>query len=58
MNPRSDATAACMDIIVYFAGIKNKVFNVLLNSLLGGSHSHTCNYFNCMFQIFLFSRIL
>lgn len=58
MNPRSDAMAACMDIIVYFARIKNKGFNVLLNSLLGGRHLHTCNYFNCMFQIFLFFRIL
>lgn len=58
MKPRSDAMAACMAIIVYFARIKNKGFNVLLNSLLGGRHPHTCNYFNCMFQIFLFFRIL
>lgn len=50
--------AACMAIIVYFARIKNKGFNVLLNSLLGGRHPHTYNYFNCMFQIFLFFRIL
>lgn len=58
MNPRSDAMAVCMGIIVYFASIKNKGFNVLLNSLLGGRHLHTYNYFNCMFQIFLFFRIL
>lgn len=54
MKPRSDAMAACMAIIVYFARIKNKGFNVLLDSLLGGRHPHTYNYFNCMFQIFLF----
>lgn len=58
MNSRSDAMAACMGIIVYFASIRNKGFNVLLNSLLGGRHLHTYNYFNCMFQIFLFFRIL